>query len=54
MRFLRKLKEPSTWAGFGILGVLFGVKELEQLAVPDVAAGAAAIAAIFLSEHEDK
>lgn len=49
-RGLERLREPSTWAGLAVLGSIFGVRELEQLAVPEVAAALAALAAIFLPE----
>lgn len=50
MRFLKRLREPSTWAGLGVLGALFGVRELEQFGAPEFAAAAAAVASVLLPE----
>jgi hypothetical protein len=54
-RLLRRLREPSTWAGLAVLGGVFGVRELSVFGVPEVATlaatGAAALAAIFLPER---
>lgn len=51
---LSRLKEPSTWAGLSMLGMIFGVKELAALGVPEIMAGLAAAAAIFLPESKDE
>lgn len=55
-KIVKRMKEPSTWAGLGILGTLFGVKELAAFGAPEIAATMAALAAIFAPEHsgEDK
>lgn len=47
---MKRLKEPSTWAGFAILGSIFGVKELAMLGTPEIITGLTALAAIFLPE----
>lgn len=47
---LARLREPSTWAGISMVGAIFGVKELAALGTPEILAGLAAIAAIFLPE----
>ncbi len=52
MKGLKRLREPSTWAGFAVLGALFGIKELESFGVPEVAAGLAALASILLPERD--
>jgi hypothetical protein len=52
MRFLERLREPSTWAGFAILGTIFGVKELAALNTPEIISSLGAIAAIFLPERK--
>ena len=49
-KFVRRLKEPSTYAGLAVLGTLFGVKELAAFGAPEVMAGLAALAAIFAPE----
>jgi hypothetical protein len=46
----RRLREPATYAGIGILGVLFGVKEIAEFSKPEVAAAIAAVAAMVLPE----
>lgn len=53
-RIFRKLSEPSTWAGLGILGTIFGVRELEAFAAPEIGAGIAALLAIVLRERGGK
>lgn len=55
-KIANRFKEPSTWAAFGALGAVFGVKELAMLGVPEVATTAASLAAmlaaIFLPERD--
>jgi len=51
---MKRLKEPSTWAGFAILGSIFGVKELAMLGTPEIITGLTALAAIFLPEQGSK
>lgn len=50
LKWLRRFKEPSTYAGLACLGTLFGVKELAMFAVPEVGIMIASLAAIFLPE----
>lgn len=47
---LKRLTEPSTYAGLAVLGTLFGIQELAAIGAPDIIAGLAALAAIFLPE----
>ena len=51
---LNRLKEPSTWAGLGVLLSLFGVKVLpEQLtAIVGVVTAICAALAVFLPEKK--
>lgn len=55
MKAIKRLKEPSTWAAFGALGAVFGVKELAAFGIPEVATTFASVAAllagIFLPER---
>lgn len=50
-RVLRRLKEPSTYAGFAVLGTLFGIRELAAFGIPEIAASLAALVAIFAPER---
>lgn len=50
-RWKSRLKEPSTWAGFAVLGGLFGVKELVAFGAPEIATALAALAAVLLPER---
>lgn len=52
-KFLQRLREPSTYAGLGVLGALFGVKELAAFGAPEVCAAIAAVAAIIVPEKKD-
>ena len=49
-KVIARMKEPSTWAGISMLGMLFGVKEIAALGAPEIVAGLAALAAIFAPE----
>ena len=49
-KVLNRLKEPSTWAGFALLGSIFGVKELAALGTPEIVSGIAALIAVFAPE----
>lgn len=48
---LKRIKEPSTWAGLAILGTLFGLPPGTVEAAGQIAGGLAAMAAIFLPER---
>lgn len=48
----RRLKEPSTWAGFSVLGAIFGIKELAALGAPEIIGGLTALLAILLPEKD--
>jgi hypothetical protein len=49
--FFERLKEPSTWAGLSMLGVLFGLPAGTVEAAGQVVGGVAALAAIILRER---
>lgn len=55
---LDRLREPSTWAGFSAMALLFGQAEAAQAlqvlgaGVPDVLAGAAALLSIVIRERK--
>lgn len=46
----KRLAEPSTYAGLGILASIFDIKELLPFINPQYAIAVAALAAIFLGE----
>jgi hypothetical protein len=50
VHFIKRLKEPSTWAGIAALGVLFGLPAGTVEALGQVVGGVAALAAIVLPE----
>ena len=47
---IQRIKEPSTWAGLSMLGVVFGLPPGTIEAVGQVAGGLAALVAIFMPE----
>lgn len=47
---IRRIKEPSTWAGLAALGVLFGLPPGSVEALGQLLGGVAALAAIALPE----
>lgn len=47
---LKRLREPSTWAGIAALGLIFGLPPGTVEAVGQVIGGVAALGAIFLPE----
>lgn len=47
---IKRIKEPSTWAGLAALGLIFGLPPGTVEAVGQVLGGLAAIAAIALPE----
>lgn len=49
---LKRLREPSTWAGLAALGVAFGINPDLITATGQVVVGAGGIAAILLSEKK--
>lgn len=51
MNAIERLKEPSTWAGLGLLASLVGVPPGTLELVTQVATGIAGLAAIFLKER---
>lgn len=54
MTFLQRLREPSTWAGLGILASLFGVPGLHVEVVQQAVIAVAGAAAVFLGEGAAK
>lgn len=48
---LNRLKEPSTWAGLSVLGVLFGLPPGTVDLVGQIVGGAASLAAIVMAER---
>lgn len=48
---LKRLREPSTWAGVAILGTVFGLPPGTVEAAGQVVAGLAGLAAIFMGER---
>lgn len=51
---LKRLTEPSTYAGLAAIGTLLGISELQQIGTPEIVAGLSALAAIFLREADDR
>lgn len=49
-KILDRIKEPSTWAGLGILASLFGVPGLHIEVVQQAVMAVAGAAAVFMSE----
>lgn len=47
---LRRVREPSTWAGFAAIGALFGIPSEAINLVAQVAMGVGGLAAIVMSE----
>ncbi len=50
IKILQRMREPSTWAGLSMLGLLFGLPEGTISAVGEVVGGLAALGAILLPE----
>lgn len=51
---LNRLREPSTWAGLSVLGVIFGLPPGTIELAGQIAGGVAGLAAIFLGEKSGK
>ena len=49
-KILTRLREPSTWAGISVLGIVFGLPEGTVQALGQVVGGVAALGAIYLTE----
>lgn len=47
---IKRLKEPSTWAGISALGLIFGLPPGTVDLVGQIVAGVAGLAAIFMAE----
>jgi hypothetical protein len=50
--FLKRIREPSTWAGIAAMGALFGLPADTIGLVGQVVMGAGGLAAIVLSEKK--
>lgn len=48
---LKRLREPSTWAGLSALGLIFGLPAGTVDALGQVLGGVAALASIFIPEQ---
>lgn len=51
---VRRLKEPSTYAGVACLGTVFGIKELVYFGAPEVITIVTSLIAIFAREPGNK
>lgn len=51
MKFLQRLKEPSTWAGFGALAIMFGMHGGDVANFQALATAVPALLAIVLPEQ---
>ena len=49
---IQRSSEPSTWAGFAGLAVVFGLSQAEWTAVSNAVAAVAAALAIFVRERK--
>lgn len=49
-KIIRRIKEPSTWAGIGVLAALFGVPVEQYTAVAQAIAAVAGAAAVLMPE----
>ncbi len=49
---IKRIREPSTWAGIAALGLLIGLPPGTVEAVGQIVGGVAALGAIFLPEGE--
>jgi hypothetical protein len=47
---IKRIKEPSTWAGISALGLIFGLPPGTIDLVGQIVAGVAGLAAIFMAE----
>lgn len=47
---LKRMREPSTWAGLAVLGTIFGMPPGSVELATQVVTGGAGLAAIFLGE----
>lgn len=50
--FLKRLREPSTWAGLSALGVLFGLNAAQVETLTGLAIALTGAAAVFLPEKK--
>lgn len=47
---IQRMREPSTWAGLSVLGLLFGVDAVKLNAIQEIGIALASGAAVLLSE----
>ena len=50
--FIQRASEPSTWAGFAGLAVVFGLSQAEWAAVSNAVAAVAAALTMFVREQK--
>lgn len=50
LNIIKRLREPSTWAGISVLGLVFGLPAGTVEAVGQIVGGVAALGAIVLPE----
>lgn len=50
--FLKRIREPSTWAGLAALGVAFGINPELITLTGQVVVGVGGLAAVVLSERK--
>jgi hypothetical protein len=48
--FIQRLREPSTWAGLSVLGLLFGIDAVKLNAIAEAGVAVAGVASVLLSE----
>jgi hypothetical protein len=53
LNLLKRLREPSTWAGIAALGLIFGLPPGTVEAAGQIIGGVAALGAIFMPEKND-
>ncbi len=53
LQLLRRLREPSTWAGIAALGLIFGLPPGTVEAAGQIIGGVAALGAIFMPENPE-
>lgn len=54
MKFLQRLREPSSWAGLAALGVLFGMSAEQVQSLAGAGVAVAGALAVFLPEKPVK
>lgn len=52
-KIVKRFKEPSTWAGLGVLAALFG-GQVSPDQISQIGGGVMALLAIFVPENDNK